>query len=121
MSRSSAEAEYRCMATTCCEIKWLIALLNDFHLSNITPAPLHCDNTSALHIAPNLVFHERTKHIDIDCHLVRSMLQQGLISTAHIATNSQLFTKASLASVFISFVQAASAKHFYHSQLEGGC
>ena len=97
VSRSSAEAEYRALADTCCELTWFVSLLTEMQFTNLTPITLYCDNRSALYIASNPVFHERTKHIDIDCHLVRQKLKQGLITTEHISTASQpadLFTKA---------------------------
>ncbi|BBN69521.1 RING/U-box superfamily protein, partial [Prunus dulcis] len=96
VSRFSAEAEYRGMAHATCEITWLRYLLQDFQVNIQEPAVLHCDNQAALHIAANPVFHERTKHIELDCHLVREKIQSGMITTAYTPSSHQLadiFTK----------------------------
>lgn len=96
VSRFSTEAEYRSMATTTCGIIQLLYLLKDLHVLHDKPALIYCDNQAALHIAVNKVFHERTKHIEVDCHIVRSKIQDGTIKT-YVSTQNQLpdmFTKA---------------------------
>ncbi|KAI3524445.1 hypothetical protein L1887_03100 [Cichorium endivia] len=89
VSLSSAEAEYRSMRRVTTELAWLTRLFTDFQLDNITPIQLKYDNLAAIYIATNPVFHERTKHIEIDCHNHREKVQDGLIRLSHVDTLDQ--------------------------------
>jgi len=120
--RSSAEAEYRAMAQAAAEITWLVTLLKELGVTQLKPVILHCDNQSALHIARNPVFHERTKYIDIDCHFTREKVMEGLIQLSYLPTHSQL------ADVLTKILPSQQHWHLLdklgmlpHSQLEGGC
>ncbi|KAL0322924.1 UNVERIFIED_CONTAM: Retrovirus-related Pol polyprotein from transposon RE1 [Sesamum angustifolium] len=107
VSRSSVEAEYCSMASTVCELLWIRYLLHEFRISPLLPIPFWCDNKAAIHIAENPVFHERTKHLDIDCHLVREQFKQGFIAPQHISSNNQIadiFTKSLSAPAFTSLL-----------------
>lgn len=90
LSHSSAEAEYRAMAAALRELKWLKRLLADLGVEHDVPMEMFSDSKSALHIASNPVFHERTKHIEADCHSVRDAVQDRLIATQHVSTTEQL-------------------------------
>lgn len=97
VSLSSAEAEYRAMAMTCKELLWLKEILSFLGVNHSQPMRLYCDSTAALHIAANSVFHERTKHIESDCHFIRDEIISENIATAYLSTHEQsadIFTKA---------------------------
>ena len=63
------------MAQSVCKIMRIRQLLMEVSMETSVPAKLWCDNQTAMHIASNLIFHERTKHIEIDCHFVCEKIQ----------------------------------------------
>ena len=96
VSHSSTEAEYRALADTTCELVWLRWLLADMDAPQPTTTSLYCDNRSAIYIAHNDVFHERTKHIEIDCHITCQHLKKGNLKLFSLSSADQpadIFTK----------------------------
>ncbi|RVW13866.1 Retrovirus-related Pol polyprotein from transposon RE1 [Vitis vinifera] len=71
VARSSTEAEYRALTITTAELYWIRMLLKKLHISLPTAPTIWCDNSGALALASNPVFHARTKHIEVDFHFIR--------------------------------------------------
>lgn len=90
VSRSFAEAEYRAMASTVSEILWVRWLLKNLQVHIDTPTMLFCDNQAARHIANNPVFHERTKHVEMDCFFVRERVVSKQILPMRIDSKMQV-------------------------------
>lgn len=90
VSRSSAEVEYRALDLASCEMMWLCILLRELHVASSSVPILFSDSTAAIYIAMNLVLHERTKHIELDCHIVREKIDKGLLKTLHVRTEDQV-------------------------------
>ena len=70
VSKSSTEAEYRSLAAATADILWIQTLLQELAVPHTTPLVL-CDNSSAVQLAHNPVFHPRTKHMELDVFFVR--------------------------------------------------
>ncbi|KAL0554223.1 hypothetical protein IC582_008140 [Cucumis melo] len=89
--------EYRALADATAEILWLRWLLADMGVLQQGPTLLHCDNRGAIQIAHNDVFHERTKHIENDCHFICHHLLSHTLLLQSVSTTEQpadIFTKA---------------------------
>jgi hypothetical protein len=71
VTRSSVESEYRVMTSTANELTWIKQHLVDMNITSATPMKIFCDNQATKYITSNLVFRERTKYIEIDCHFMR--------------------------------------------------
>ncbi|KAI3746431.1 hypothetical protein L6452_08864 [Arctium lappa] len=109
--RRSVTAEYRAMASTSKEIIWLLWLLADMGVFLPHPTSMYCDNRSAIQIAHNSVFHERTKHIEVDCHFTHHHLKRGTLSLPLVSSTLQLadfFTKSHSISRFRFLVSKLS-------------
>ena len=97
VARSSAEAEYQVMALATCELIWLRQLLQKLRFGKDEQIKLAYDNQTALHIASNPVFHEKTKHIEVNCHFIREKIASKCVATSFVNSNDQLaniFTKS---------------------------
>ena len=85
------------MTLATCELILLKHLLNELRFEKDEQMKLICDNQAALHISCNPVFHERTKHIEVDCHFFRENIALGYMTTSFVNSNDQLadiFTKS---------------------------
>ncbi|PNX68036.1 copia protein (gag-int-pol protein), partial [Trifolium pratense] len=51
---------------------------------------LYCHNLSAINISKNHIQHSRTKHIDIRHHFISDLVEEGIVTLEHIATEEQL-------------------------------
>lgn len=87
---SSCEAEYIAASTACTQALWLARLLGDLLVQDTRTVQLLVDSKSALALAKNPVFHERSKHIRLRYHFIRSCVEEGSIEASYINTKDQL-------------------------------
>ncbi|KAH9751513.1 putative S-adenosylmethionine-dependent methyltransferase [Citrus sinensis] len=68
---TSAESEYRALASASAEIAWIQSLLSELNIKCTSIPTIWCDNMSATKLAKNPVYQSRTKHIELDMHFVK--------------------------------------------------
>jgi hypothetical protein len=87
---SSCEAEYIAAASAACQGVWLESLRGDLLSQQTQKIKLRIDNKSAISLCKNLVYHDRSKHIDTRFHYIRQCVEEGKIEVEHVGTGDQL-------------------------------
>ena len=111
------------MTHTSCTFMWMRHLLKELFFEVKLTMSMYCDNQAAIHIASNSVFHEKTKHIEVDYHLIRERIDKVIIATPSVSTGAQLahmFTKSLFKSRLESLCTSFDCM-IYTLHLEGEC
>ncbi|KAH9769757.1 retrovirus-related pol polyprotein from transposon RE2 [Citrus sinensis] len=90
LSQSSAESEYRALASASAELTWLQSLFSELGISCTEKPIIWCDNISATELAKNPVYHSRTKHIEIDMHFIRNKVLAGELTIHYVPSEEQM-------------------------------
>jgi hypothetical protein len=86
IAHSTVEAEYLAASAASRESVWLRKLLLELFSVELERTVIHCDNHSYIKISENLVFHERSKHIEMRYHYVWDMVQKNILSIQYVST-----------------------------------
>jgi hypothetical protein len=89
MALISAEAEYMVASQAACEAIWMRKTLVGLFGSHLDSTMIHCDNQSCIKLSINLVFHDISKHIDIQYHHLRDYVQRKIMLLQYIPTEDQ--------------------------------
>ena len=82
------------------EAIWLKGMVNELRIAQ-SCVTIHYDSQSAIHLANNQIYHERTKHIDVKLHFIRDVIESEKVKVDKVSTEenpADMFTK-SLSSV----------------------
>jgi len=86
---STVEVEYIVACLVSCEVVWLRNLLVGLFDLVLEPIVIYCDNQSCMKLYEDLVFHDRSKHIEIKIY-IHSIIQKGAVRLQHISIDEQV-------------------------------
>jgi hypothetical protein len=76
---STTEAKYIALSVEVDEAVWIRKILADLFDHEMDSTIIHCDNQSYGKLYENLVFHDKSKHIEIKYHYIRDMVQRKVV------------------------------------------
>ncbi|KAG7533237.1 Reverse transcriptase RNA-dependent DNA polymerase [Arabidopsis thaliana x Arabidopsis arenosa] len=92
---STTEANFMALTEAAKEAVWLKGFMEELGHSQ-GAVEINCDSQSAIALAKNAVFHERTKHISTKFNFIRDLISDGTVQVVKIATeynHADIFTK----------------------------
>ena len=90
VSLSTTEAEYIVACSACSEAVWLRKLLTGLLNTEMDATDVYCDNQSCIKLTENLVFHDKSKHIEIKYHYILYMVQRIAIKIYYVRIEEQV-------------------------------
>lgn len=72
------------MTSAHAEVTWLLGLFIELGVSIQLPVTIMSDSKWAIQFAANSVFHEKTKHIEIDCHFIGNKIKASLLKAMYV-------------------------------------
>ena len=107
MALSTIEAEYITLSVEVREVVWLHKLLTDLFNHEMDLTTIHCDNESCVNISENLVFHDKSKHIEIKYHYIKDVVQIKIVHMQYLSTHEQI------ANIFTKPLSKTNFNHFH--------
>eukprot|EP00253_Pinus_taeda_P033312 PITA_33312 len=87
---STAKEKYVAATAAACQAVWMRRMLRSLCEEKVKSTVIFCDNSSAIALSKNYVFHKRTKHIDTKFHYIRELVNNGEIVLKHCRTQEQV-------------------------------
>ena len=87
---STAKAEYVAATVAACQAVWMRRMLRSLGQEQAKVTVIFCDNSLAIALSKNSVFHKRTKHIDTKFHYIRELVNNGEIVLEHCRTQERV-------------------------------
>jgi hypothetical protein len=89
-AQSSCEAEYYAAGMAGNEVSWLSSFLDELGFLPSTPIVVYSDSQSAMSLAANPVWHEKSKHIATKWSAIRELIYDKILLLLKIKTDFQI-------------------------------
>lgn len=87
---SSTEAEFVAAVACACQAVWMRKVLKEISHDQTGGTLFMCDNTSAIKLSKNAVFHGRTKHMRVRYHFLRDLTKECVVQMLFCGSQDQL-------------------------------
>ncbi|GJR78191.1 ribonuclease H-like domain-containing protein [Tanacetum coccineum] len=114
----------RALASVTSKVVWVLKILEDLNCKYLLHVKVFCDNNSAVKIAANPIFHERTKHLEIDLDFVGDKVIDGVIKNEKIDTANQIvdiLTKGLDIKQHTPLCSKLNLVDKFENKIKGGC
>ena len=90
MALSTTEVEYIVVISANSEVVWLRKMLSGLFDLEMDATCIYCDNQSCIKLSQNLVFHDKSKHIEIKYQYIHDMVEKGFVKLQYVATDEKV-------------------------------